>query len=445
MFTINQLGRLLCLKSTSGSVHSWQLVLNINVQSVTLRSAWRVPFRVRMNALDARTTQIATDGLINYETVKFFDNTALEVERYDRARGEYATQAVKVQQSLLLLNVGQALIFTGALTLLMYLSVRKVAAGLLTVGDVILVNALFAQLAGPLSNVGDVYRGISQATTDMDNMFAILDQQSAVKDAPDAVPLTGFRGGLEFRDVTFGYGAGRPLLTGLSFTVAPGTTVALVGASGAGKSSVLRLLYRFYDVQGGAILLDGKDLRTLTLDSVRQRIAVVPQDPVLFNDTVAYNIRYGRPDATDAEVEAAARMAAMHETIQGFPMGYESLVGERGLKLSGGEKQRLAVARALLKNPTVLVCDEATSAVDSQTEATVLDALRTVQQKGITTVVVAHRLSTVMAADQILVLDGGRVAEAGTHHDLLRARGLYHRFWAKQQAQPKGGDLLDPA
>eukprot|EP00667_Euglena_gracilis_P003110 EG_transcript_3116 len=402
-------------------------------------TAWRVRFRIQMNALDAKTTQIATDGLINYETVKYFNNTDLEVQRYDAARQNFAHKAVQVQQSLLLLNVGQSLIFTAALTVLMYLSSVKVAAGLLTVGDLVLVNTLFFQLAGPLNHVGDVYRGISQATTDMENMLRILDEEPRVRDAVHARPLTGFQGGVEFRDVVFRYDPRQPLFRSLSFTAPPGSTVALVGFSGAGKSTVLRLLYRFYDIEGGQILLDGQDLRDLQTESVRRHVAVVSQDPVLFNDTIEYNIKYCAPETSHEEVEAVAKQAALHETILSFPDGYQSIVGERGLKLSGGEKQRLAVARALLKRPRVLVCDEATSSMDSQTEARVAEALRAASRQGITTLIIAHRLSTVMGADKIVVLHEGRVAEEGTHAQLLDRGGLYARFWQRQQRAAAGG------
>jgi ABC-type multidrug transport system fused ATPase/permease subunit len=311
--------------------------------------------------------------------------------------------------------------------------------GLLTVGDLVLVHTLFMQLSGPLNYLGGIYRGLSQAITDMENMFEILDQTPGVKDTENAVALRECTGRIEFDHVAFSYGGRQSLFEGLSFQVEPGSTVAFVGPSGCGKSSIVRLLYRFYAPEKGQVLIDGQDLSKLQIDSVRQRIAVVPQDPVLFNETVAYNIRYGRLDATPEEVEEAARRASLHETVLEFPSGYDTIVGERGLKLSGGEKQRLALARAFLKNPKILICDEATSALDSVTEADVLHTMEAAKARGITTVVVAHRLSTVKSADRLFVVDGGKISEQGTHSELLEAQGLYHKFWHRQQEDSAAG------
>lgn len=394
----------------------------------------RVRIRREMNDQDTDANQKAIDSLLNFETVKYFNAEGWEAARYDRAMARYEKAAVKTGLSLALLNAGQSFLITSGLVLVMVMAARGVQAGTLTVGDFVMVNAYMIQITMPLNFLGTVYREIRQALVDMGQMFGLLSQPAEVVDAPDARPLVVAGGELVFDDVTFAYDAARPILKGISFRVAPGQKFALVGASGSGKSTIGRLLFRFYDVTGGAIRIDGQDLRAVTQTSLHGQIGVVPQDTVLFNDTVYYNIAYGRPDASREEVEAAARAAKIHDFITSLPDGYETTVGERGLKLSGGEKQRVGIARTLLKNPPILVLDEATSALDSQTERSIQESLSEMGQ-GRSVITIAHRLSTIADSDCILVLDDGRVIERGTHDELLALEGRYAALWARQSAE----------
>lgn len=395
-------------------------------------SEWRTRFRRRMNEQDSRANTKAIDSLLNYETVKYFGNEEHEARRYDEALEAYEQAAVKSQTSLSVLNVGQAAIIAVGLTVVMILAARGITAGRMTIGDFVLVNTYLIQLYQPLNFFGFVYREMKQALADIEGLFRLLREDREVDDAPGAPPLALTGGAIRFEDVSFGYDPRRPILKGVDFTVAAGHTVAIVGPSGAGKSTIGRLLFRFYDATGGRILVDGQDIRTVTQASVRAAVAIVPQDTVLFNDTIYYNIAYGRPAATRAEVEEAARLAHIHHFVTTLPDGYETMVGERGLKLSGGEKQRVAIARAILKNPAILLFDEATSALDTHTEREIQANLREVS-RGRTTLVIAHRLSTVVEADDILVMDGGRVIERGRHADLLARGGAYAALWTRQQ------------
>jgi ATP-binding cassette subfamily B protein len=401
---------------------------------------WRTQFRRQANEFDSAAHTRAIDSLLNYETVKYFNNEAFEARRYDESLQRLRRAKLKAQTTLSLLNTGQQLIIAVALVAMLWRATQGVAEGRLTLGDLVMVNAFMIQLYIPLNFLGVIYREIKQSLTDLDKMFTLMDREREVADAPDAQPLRlSGPPAVRFEDVRFGYEAARPILQGLSFEIPAGKTVAVVGPSGAGKSTLARLLYRFYDVQAGAIRIDGQDLRALTQASVRQAIGIVPQDTVLFNDTVAYNIAYGRPGASQAEVEAAARAAHIHDFIASTPKGYDTLVGERGLKLSGGEKQRVAIARTLLKNPPILIFDEATSALDSANERAIQAELASVAQ-GKTTLVIAHRLSTVVDAHEILVMEAGRIVERGTHTALLAQGGVYARMWALQQHQ-SGGNL----
>jgi ATP-binding cassette subfamily B protein len=393
---------------------------------------WRTQFRRAANVQDSAAHTKAVDALLNYETVKYFNNEDFEARRYDENLQELRRVRLKSQRSLSLLNGGQQLIIATALVAMLWRATQGVVAGEMTLGDFVMVNAFMIQLYIPLNFLGTLYREIKQSLADLSRMFVLMDQAREVADAPGAVPLQ-LQGQpeLRFDDVQFAYDPARPILQGVSFTVPAGRTVAVVGASGAGKSTLARLLYRFYDVQAGRITIAGQDIRQVTQDSVRRAIGIVPQDTVLFNDTVAYNIAYGRPGATQAEVEAAARAARIHDFIQSTPQGYASKVGERGLKLSGGEKQRVAIARTLLKNPPILIFDEATSALDSHTERAIQQELASAAQ-GKTTLVIAHRLSTVVDAHEILVMDAGRIVERGTHAALLAQGGRYAQMWALQ-------------
>lgn len=393
---------------------------------------WRTQFRRAANVQDSAAHTKAVDALLNYETVKYFNNEDFEARRYDENLQELRRVRLKSQRSLSLLNGGQQLIIATALVAMLWRATQGVVAGEMTLGDFVMVNAFMIQLYIPLNFLGTLYREIKQSLADLSRMFVLMDQAREVADAPGAVPLQ-LQGQpeLRFDDVQFAYDPARPILQGVSFTVPAGRTVAVVGASGAGKSTLARLLYRFYDVQAGRITIAGQDIRQVTQDSVRRAIGIVPQDTVLFNDTVAYNIAYGRPGATQAEVEAAARAARIHGFIQSTPQGYATKVGERGLKLSGGEKQRVAIARTLLKNPPILIFDEATSALDSHTERAIQQELASAAQ-GKTTLVIAHRLSTVVDAHEILVMDAGRIVERGTHTALLAQGGRYAQMWALQ-------------
>ncbi len=395
---------------------------------------WRAKLRQEMNDLDTGAVAKAVDSLLNYETVKYFNAEEREAERYGRAVHHYAAAAVKNETSLAWLNIGQSAITNLMMAGAMGYTVWGWSKGLFTTGDVVLVNTLLAQLFRPLDMLGMVYRTIRQGLIDMAAMFDLIDTDAEVVDAENAMPLNIGQGVVRFEDVHFGYDPDRAILRGVSFTIPAGGTLAVVGPSGAGKSTLARLLYRFYDVTGGRILIDGQDLREVTQASLRAAIGIVPQDTVLFNDTIGYNIAYGRAGAGQDEVEAAARGAAIGSFVESLPQGYETRVGERGLKLSGGEKQRVAIARTLLKNPPILILDEATSALDSRTEAEIQATLEAVE-RGRTTIVIAHRLSTIADADEIVVLDAGRVAERGTHQALLRQNGLYAEMWMRQQAE----------
>jgi ATP-binding cassette subfamily B protein len=397
-------------------------------------SEWRTEIRKRANELDSRASTRAIDSLLNYETVKYFGNEAFEAQRYDDSLRRYETAAVKNEASLGLLNVGQSGIIALAVAMLMWLAADGVANGALSLGDLVLVNALLIQLYIPLNFLGMVYREIKQSLADMDRMFTLLGQHLEVQDPPNAPALPAGPATVVFDAVNFHYDPMRQILHHVSFEIAAGARVAVVGHSGSGKSTLARLLYRFYDVTGGAIRVNGLDVRAMTQASLRAAIGIVPQDTVLFNDSIRYNIHYGRTSATEAEVEAAARAAHIHDFIVSLPQGYATTVGERGLKLSGGEKQRVAIARAILKNPRILIFDEATSALDSETERSIQEELSRIAQ-GRTTLVIAHRLSTIMDADQILVMDAGQIVERGTHRELLAVGGQYAQMWALQQQE----------
>ncbi|MEI4486876.1 ABC transporter ATP-binding protein/permease [Frigidibacter sp. MR17.14] len=395
---------------------------------------WRVKLRRQMNEQDTDANQKAIDSLLNYETVKYFAAEGRETARYDAAMAGYEKAAVKTGQSLALLNAGQALIITTGLVIVMAMAARGVQAGTLTVGDFVMVNAYMIQITMPLGFLGTVYREIRQALVDMGEMFDLLRHPAEVTDRPGAPALQVSGGAIRLSDVRFGYDPSRPILKGIDLEVGAGQTVAIVGPSGSGKSTIGRLLFRFYDVTGGAIAIDGQDLREVTQESLHAAIGVVPQDTVLFNDTIYYNIAYGRANATRADVEAAARAAKIHDFILALPEGYDTRVGERGLKLSGGEKQRVGIARTLLKNPPILLLDEATSALDTQTEADIQAELEAMGQ-GRTVITIAHRLSTVANADRIVVLEAGRIVEEGTHEALLAEGGRYAAMWARQSAE----------
>jgi len=393
---------------------------------------WRIRVRRQMIEQDNRANTRAIDSLLNYETVKYFGNEAHEAARFDEAMQKYERAAVLSQSSLSLLNIGQAAIISVGVTIVMWMAAAGIVAGTMTIGDFVLVNTYLLQLYQPLGVFGWVYREIKQALVDMEKMFDLLRADREVRDRPGAPALRVAGGEVRFEDVDFGYDPRRPILKGVGFTVPAGHTVAIVGPSGAGKSTISRLLFRFYDASGGRILIDGQDLRTVTQDSVRAAIGIVPQDTVLFNDSIFYNIAYGRPDAAEAEIHEAARLARIDGFIRGLPDGYDTAVGERGLKLSGGEKQRVAIARTILKDPRILLFDEATSALDSRTEQEIQANLRELA-RGRTTLIIAHRLSTVVDADEIVVLDDGRIAERGRHADLLARGGMYAEMWARQQ------------
>ena len=395
---------------------------------------WRVKIRRQMNDQDTDANQKAIDSLLNFETVKYFSAEAREAARYDRAMAGYETAAVKTGQSLSILNIGQSLIITCGLVVVMVMAARGVQAGTLTVGDFVMVNAYMIQITMPLNFLGTVYREIRQALVDMGQMFGLLGQEAEIRDKPGAPALRVSEGRISFEAVRFAYDAERPILKGVDIEVGPGETVALVGASGSGKSTIARLLFRFYDVSAGAIRIDGQDIRDVTQTSLHEAIGVVPQDTVLFNDTIRYNIAYGRDGATQDEVEAAAKAAKIHDFILSLPDGYDTTVGERGLKLSGGEKQRVGIARTLLKNPPILILDEATSALDTRTEADIQQSLRDMGQ-GRSVITIAHRLSTIADADQIVVMEQGRVIERGTHEELLALGGRYAGMWALQVSE----------
>lgn len=412
------------------------LVIAITVIAYLWFTYWaterRIGIRRTMNEADNDAGTKAIDSLLNFETVKYFGNEVHEAMRYDSSMAVYEKAAVRTWVSLAVLNAGQAAIYSVGLTIVMAMAGWSILKGTSTIGDFVMINALMIQLYMPLNFIGSSYREIKQGLIDVEGMFGILRENAEIADKPNAADFKPAKGDIVFENVSFAYDAARPILKNISLHVPAGKTVAIVGPSGAGKSTISRLLFRFYDVTSGRILIDGQNVAEVTQASLRQAIGMVPQDTVLFNDTIRYNIRYGRPDATDAEVEAAAKMAQIHNFVLSLPKGYDALVGERGLKLSGGEKQRVSIARTILKGPPILVLDEATSALDSLTELEIQDALRTVS-KDRTTVVIAHRLSTVVEADEIIVLEKGEIAERGSHKSLLKKKGLYADMWSRQQ------------
>jgi ATP-binding cassette subfamily B protein len=410
------------------------LTISLYVWFTFAVTEWRVKQRREMNKQDTDANQKAIDSLLNFETVKYFNAEAMEARRYDAAMEKYEGAAIQTNYSLSILNFGQALLITAGLVAVMVMAAYGVQNGTLTVGDFVMVNAYMIQITMPLNFLGTVYREIRQALVDMGEMFELLDQPTDVTDRPGAGALQVAGGRVTFKGVQFGYDPSRPILRGIDLDIPAGQTVAIVGPSGSGKSTIGRLLFRFYDVTGGAVLIDGQDIRDVTQSSLHAAIGVVPQDTVLFNDTIAYNIAYGREGATQEQIEAAARAARIHDFILSLPEGYQTQVGERGLKLSGGEKQRVGIARTLLKNPAILLLDEATSALDTQTEHEIQDSLRAMGQ-GRTVLTIAHRLSTIVDADQIIVLDQGRVVEQGTHEQLLDRDGQYAAMWARQGAE----------
>ena len=395
---------------------------------------WRTQFRKTMNELDSVAQSRAVDSLLNYETVKYFNNEEFEAGRYDASLDRYRKAAIKSQRTLSLLNTGQQLLIAVSLVLMLWRATAGVVEGRMTLGDLVMVNAFMIQLYIPLNFLGVIYREIKQSLTDLDKMFVLMEKEREVRDGADAKPLAKPDGTVRFEDVSFAYEPDRPILQHVSFEIPAGKTVAVVGPSGSGKSTLARLLYRFYDVQDGRITIGGEDIRTVTQASLRQAIGIVPQDTVLFNDTIEYNIAYGRPGATREQVEAAAQAARIHGFIAATPKGYATTVGERGLKLSGGEKQRVAIARTLLKNPPIVIFDEATSALDSANERAIQAELKSAAQNK-TTLVIAHRLSTVVDAHEILVLESGVVVERGTHVDLLARQGRYAQMWTLQKVE----------
>lgn len=402
---------------------------------------WRLKFRRIMNEMDTEANTKAIDSLLNYETVKYFGNETHEYERFNHALRRYEAAAIQSQSSLSLLNVGQGAIIGAGLIIVMTMAAQGVVAGLYTVGDFVLVNTFMIQLYLPLSFLGTVYRELKRSLVDMDKMFELTEVAPEIQDVPDAQPLTVDKGSIEFENVDFGYVAERPILKKVSFRVEAGKTVAIVGPSGAGKSTISRILFRFYDIDGGSVRIDGQDIRSVTQQSLRAAIGVVPQDTVLFNDSIDYNIQYGRPTATVDEVRTAAQLAEIHDFVLGLPEQYETRVGERGLKLSGGEKQRVAIARTILKEPKIFLFDEATSALDSHTEQEIQSSLRAVSRDR-STLVIAHRLSTIIDADKILVLKDGQIVEQGDHAGLLAQNGEYRSMWERQQEAQEAQNKL---
>ncbi|HWM31805.1 MAG TPA: ABC transporter ATP-binding protein/permease [Methyloceanibacter sp.] len=406
-----------------------------------IASERRIAIRRDMNESDTEAHSKAVDSLLNYETVKYFGNEAFEARRFDSSMSRYERAAIRAYTSLGVLNTGQAVIFTVGMVVCMLLAARDVTQGVLTVGEFVMINAILIQLYVPLNFMGMVYREIKQGLIDVETMFALLNEPPEIVDRKSAKPLRVDKGAIEFDNVSFAYEPGRPIFKDLSFAVPAGKMVAIVGPSGAGKSTISRILFRFYDIADGRVTIDGQDIRDVTQDSLRAAIGMVPQDTVLFNDTIEYNIRYGKPDATQAEVRQAARLAQIHDFVMTLPQGYDSLVGERGLKLSGGEKQRVAIARTILKGPPILMLDEATSALDSHTEKEIQDAFERVARER-TSLVIAHRLSTVIHADNIIVLDQGKIVEQGTHTELLGKGGLYASLWQRQREADEARERL---
>ena len=422
------------VKFGAGLVAATLVMVALYIAFTRLVTDWRAQIQRDMNEVDNRAIGRAVDSLLNYETVKYFGAEEREAKRYDEAVGAFAKAAVRNETSLAWLNIGQSFITNLMMAGAMAFTVWGWSRGRFTPGDVVLVNSLLMQLFRPLDMLGWVYRSIRQGLIDMEAMFGLLDTPAEVTDKPGAPALTVKKGAVRFKDVRFGYEPGREILKGVDLEIPAGTSLAVVGPSGAGKSTLARLIYRFYDPTGGRILVDGQDIADVSQGSLRAAIGIVPQDTVLFNDTIGYNIAYGRDQATQDDVEKAAKGAAIHDFVRALPQGYESMVGERGLKLSGGEKQRVAIARTLLKNPPILILDEATSALDSRTEAAIQETLDRIAQSR-TTIIIAHRLSTVVGADRIAVLDDGRVAELGTHEELLERGGLYAELWYRQAAE----------
>jgi len=414
----------------------------VYVAFTMLVTEWRMKYRVAMNAFDSRANTEAVDSLLNYETVKYFGNEDYELRRYDNSLRQWETAAVQSQTSLSVLNTGQAAIIALGVTSIMVLAAQGVVDGSMTLGDLVLVNAFLLQLFIPLNFLGIVYSQLKHSIADMQLMFEVLERPPEIIDRPGARDLEPGNAGVRFENVSFAYDPARPILHDISFSITPGEKIAVVGPSGAGKSTLARLLFRFYDIPQGRILINDQDISEVTQASLRRAIGIVPQDTVLFNDTLYHNIAYARPDAGREEIEQAARLANIHNFIAGLPEGYDTVVGERGLKLSGGEKQRVAIARAVLKNPPVLVFDEATSSLDSHSEQSILDALREVAEHH-TTLVIAHRLSTIIDADQILVMQGGRITETGVHQELLEKDGAYARLWRLQQEESRRELIAD--
>ena len=402
------------------------------ISFTVMTTEWRLKFRREMNKQDTIASSRAIDSLLNYETVKYFGTENFETTRYDTAMERYQTAAIRSRTSLATVNIGQSFLMNLGIVLMMLLAAREILGGAMTLGDMTAITLVMMQVYRPLNILGFAYREIKQALTDMDKMFDLLELAPEVQDAPNAVELIEPKGIIKFDNVDFFYEPERQIIKGLSFDVAAGETLAIVGPTGAGKSTLPRILYRFYDIAKGSVKIDGQDIRALTQDSLRRAIGIVPQDTVLFNDTIGYNIAYAKLGASQHEIETAARAAQIHDFIISLPKGYDTLVGERGLKLSGGEKQRVAIARTLLKNPALLILDEATSALDNNTERDIRDALETAAQNR-TTLIIAHRLSTISHADKIMVLDGGKIKEMGTHKALLKQNGLYAQLWSEQE------------